>query len=75
MFDWDWEDIIGALLWILITICLIWIVWILGVTFYDCAFKNDCPQPQEQKEKTHNSNGTGLKCGYVFGHGFVCGIW
>ena len=71
----NWEDIIGALLWILITICLIWIVWFLGVTFYDCAFKNDCPSSQEQKKETHNSNGAGLHCGYVFGHGFVCGIW
>lgn len=76
MFYWDWEDIIAKLLLIPVAIFCVWVVWHLVVQYQECTTKGEnCPPPQEQKEETTRGSDFGLHCGYVFGHGFVCGIW
>jgi len=79
----DWEEVIENILALPLIILIVFSMYKFCAIAYNCStsnyskydYCNQIRQPvEEKKEKTHSSGG-GLHCGYVFGHGFVCGIW
>lgn len=83
MFNWDWEEIIENILALPLIILIVFFMYKFCVIMYNCSssnyskydYCNQINQPVKEKEEKTHSSGGGLHCGYVFGHGFTCGIW